>query len=269
MAMSYGGIMYFPLNVSFFEDAPIELIEAKCGLAGIAAVMKLLCKMYKEKGYYLLWGEEQCTLFSHKAGIEEESMKKIVDILIEKGFFDRKCYEEQHALTSVSIQKVWLEATKRRKKEVEPLPYFLIKIENKHAEECMQNQRNCIQDADISPENADNREQSKVKHSRVEESKVLPPLTPPGEDGGEAGDNSALKIPEYAYSKQTHNLECLMLSLRQLNISSPEEIRKILRLCDYGRLGNPVWRIINSTHWSTVNSKGSYIIAALAKGRKG
>ncbi len=62
------GIMYFPLNVNFFEDAPIELIEAKFGLVGEAAVMKLLCKMYKEKGYYLLWGEEQCTLFSHKNG---------------------------------------------------------------------------------------------------------------------------------------------------------------------------------------------------------
>ena len=66
MAMTYGGIMYFPLNVNFFEDAPIELIEAKFGLVEEAAVMKLLCKMYKEKGYYLLWGEEQCTLFSHK-----------------------------------------------------------------------------------------------------------------------------------------------------------------------------------------------------------
>lgn len=50
MAMTYGGIMYFPLNVNFFEDAPIELIEAKFGLVGEAAVMKLLCKMYKEKG---------------------------------------------------------------------------------------------------------------------------------------------------------------------------------------------------------------------------
>ena len=46
MAMNYGGIMYFPLNVNFFDDAPIELVEAKCGLAGITAVMKLLCREY-------------------------------------------------------------------------------------------------------------------------------------------------------------------------------------------------------------------------------
>lgn len=113
--MNYGGIMYFPLNVNFFDDAPIELVEAKCGLAGITAVIKLLCKMYKEKGYYLLWDKEQCTLFAHKTGIEETNMEKIICILIDKGFFDRKYYEEQYVLTSATIQKVWLEATKRRK----------------------------------------------------------------------------------------------------------------------------------------------------------
>ena len=83
--MNYGGIMYFPLNVNFFDDAPIELVEAKCGLAGITAVIKLLCKMYKEKGYYLLWDKEQCTLFAHKTGIEETNMEKIICILIDKG----------------------------------------------------------------------------------------------------------------------------------------------------------------------------------------
>ena len=111
MAMTYGGIMYFPLNVNFFEDAPIELIEAKFGLVGEAAVMKLLCKMYKEKGYYLLWGEEQCTLFSHKTGIEKSCMEGIINILVEKDFFDKRCYEERHVLTSAEIQKIWLDAT--------------------------------------------------------------------------------------------------------------------------------------------------------------
>ena len=137
MAMNYGGIMYFPLNVNFFDDAPIELVEAKCGLAGITAVMKLLCKMYKEKGYYLLWDKEQCTLFAHKTGIEEESMEKIIQILLDKGFFDKKSYEEQRVLTSATFQKVWLEATKRRKRDLKALPYLL--------DSCMGNEEDCTQ----------------------------------------------------------------------------------------------------------------------------
>lgn len=133
MAMTYGGMMYFPLKVNLFDEVPMELIEAKFGLKGTAAIMKLLCKIYKENGYYLTWNKEQCTLFTNKVGrdISEEEMQGIVDIMVEKGFFDLNIYKEQQVLTSIDIQKVWLEATKRRKKEGGPLPYLLVKTEKR------------------------------------------------------------------------------------------------------------------------------------------
>ena len=48
----YGGMLYFPLKVNLFEEIAVELVEAKFGLKGTAAVMKLLCKIHKENGYY-------------------------------------------------------------------------------------------------------------------------------------------------------------------------------------------------------------------------
>ena len=45
MAMTYGGMLYFPLKVNIFEEIAIELVEAKFGLKGTTAVMKLLCKI--------------------------------------------------------------------------------------------------------------------------------------------------------------------------------------------------------------------------------
>ena len=116
----YGGMLYFPLKVNLFEEIAVELVEAKFGLKGTAAVMKLLCKIHKENGYYLKWNAEQCTLFTNKAGkdINEQEMQGIVDILVEKAFFDPKTYKEQGVLTSTEIQKVWLEATKRRKRDL-------------------------------------------------------------------------------------------------------------------------------------------------------
>ena len=63
MAMMYGGMLYFPLKVNLFEEIAVELVEARFGLKGTAAVMKLLCKIHKENGYYLKWNTEQCTLF--------------------------------------------------------------------------------------------------------------------------------------------------------------------------------------------------------------
>lgn len=129
MAMTYGGMLYFPFKVSFMDEVPIELAEAKFGLKSTAAIMKLLCKIHKENGYYLKWDEEQCLLFTNKAGkdINEQEMQGIVDILVEKGFFDLKTYREQQVLTSIEIQKVWLEATKRRKRDLPSLPYMLVK----------------------------------------------------------------------------------------------------------------------------------------------
>lgn len=57
----------------------------------------------------------------------------------------------------------------------------------------------------------------------------------------------------------------LALELKQLHIVDPDEIRAILKLSDYGRLGSYVFKIINSTRWSCILAKGKYIIAALFK----
>ena len=254
----YGGMLYFPLKVNLFEEIAVELVEAKFGLKGTAAVMKLLCKIHKENGYYLKWNAEQCTLFTNKAGrdINEQEMQGVVDILVEKVFFDPKTYKEQGVLTSTEIQKIWLEATKRRKRDL-TLPYLLVETEEDKPdkdETCTQKRENCTQDADIFPENAYNSKQSKeskVEESKAKESKALPPLT-----------------PGYAYNRNTHNLECLMLNLEKLYITDREEIRKILKLSDYGRLGNYVWKIFNGTNWNKVNSKGGYIISVLAREKR-
>ncbi len=48
----YRGMLYFPLKVNLFEEIAVELVEARFGLKGTAAVMKLLCKIHKENGYY-------------------------------------------------------------------------------------------------------------------------------------------------------------------------------------------------------------------------
>lgn len=278
MAMTYGGMLYFPLRVNTFEEIAIELVEARFGLGGTAAVMKLLCKIYKDNGYYLKWDEEQCILFTNKVGkdIGEEEMQGIVNILTEKGFFDLKTYREKQVLTSVEIQKVWLEATKRRKRDLEALPYFFEeakaksgkpKEEKELPQTGAQKEKNCRQDADIFPENAYNPEQSKVKQSIAEESKALPPSVPPEESGGK-GELSSLEIPGYAYNRNTHNLECLMLELKQLHITDTDEIGKILRLSDYGRKGGIFWKVIHDTNWNKVNCKGGYIISILAKEKR-
>ena len=55
--MIYNSIPYFPTQVNLFEEVSMELIEAKYGMKAETAVMKLICKIYKENGYYRLQPE--------------------------------------------------------------------------------------------------------------------------------------------------------------------------------------------------------------------
>ena len=107
--------------------------------------------------------------------------------------------------------------------------------------------------------------QNKTKQTKIENFPRHPP--PPGEDVGVWRKYSFIEFPGYAYNKNTHNLECLLLALDGLHINDPNDTKAILKLSDYGRLGNEVWKIIHATKWSIVNSKGKYLIGALNKAR--
>lgn len=273
MSMTYTGILYFPLKVNLPENIAMELVEARFGLKGVAVVIKLLCKIYKENGYYLTWNGEQRALFSVKAGrdVSEEEMQGIVDILVEKGFFDRELYEKQGVLTSAEIQEAWLDATKRRKgRELSSLPYLLEDFRTKLKErerkdspkEPATETTDDTPDVDISGENADIFRQSRVEQSRVEQSIA-----------GKKEEESAEKVsmqgpPDYALNKRTHNYEGLLLTLQQKRITDPAEVSAILRLSDYGRLGGHVWKVLHSTRWKDINARGKYLIAALAKEKR-
>ena len=123
MSMINKGIPYFPTPANFFDEEIMELLEAKFGILSSYIVMRLLCKIYKE-GYYISWGKEQSLIFVRKVGggIKEEVMEKIIELLLEKEFFNKDIYEKYGVLTSEQIQKVWLEATVRRKIDFSKLP---------------------------------------------------------------------------------------------------------------------------------------------------
>lgn len=269
MAMRYTGILYFPVEVNLPENIAMELVEARFGLKGVAVVLKLLCKIYKENGYYLPWNPEQRALFSNKVGrdISEEEMQGIVDILVEKGFFDRELYEKQGVLTSAEIQEAWLDATKRRKgREPASLPFLMERfVTPEKGTETASKAPNAgapDKNACNSAENVSNFQQSRVEQSRAEQS------TTSMKEEESAENRSKQGPPEYALNKRTHNYEGLLLTLQQKRITDPADVQAILRLSDYGRLGGHVWKVLHSTRWKDINARGKYLIAALAKEKR-
>ena len=289
MAIAYDGINYFPVGVNFMEENAMEVIEAKYGIKGSAIVLKLMCKIYKE-GYYIRWDEEQCLIFANKAGreVRAEEVQGIIEILFTKGILDRNSYQENGILTSESIQKVWMEATKRRKRELSELPYLMVKPEKENGkadtppalqeiqqpelfkkEKTPVNPKNVVHHVAVDAKNACNSGQSKVKENKAEENKELPPSAPPkGEEEERKGDSAYLPIPGYAFNTMTHNYSGLMDTLKRLSITDTGEVNSILRLSDYGRKGTTVWKLIANTCWSDIGAKGRYLIAALNKTKR-
>ena len=276
MATIYDGINYFPVGVNFMEENAMEVIEAKYGIKGPAIVLKLLCKIYKE-GYFIRWDEEQCLIFANKAGREVQvaEVQGIIEILFIKGIMDKNSYLENGILTSESIQKVWMEATKRRKRDLKALPYLLVKNLTQQEDEAPEgenvtvNPGNVVHDVAVNAKNACNFGQSKVKKSRAKENKELPPSAPPeGKEEERMEDSASLPIPGYAFNTMTHNYPGLTDTLKRLGINEVSEVNAILRLSDYGRKETTVWRLIANTCWSDIGAKGRYLIAALNKAKR-
>ena len=303
MAIAYDGINYFPVGVNFMEENAMEVIEAKYGIKGSAIVLKLLCKIYKE-GYFIRWDEEQCLIFANKAGREVQAaeVQGIIEILFIKGIMDKNSYLENGILTSENIQKVWMEATKRRKRELSELPYLMVKTEKENDKPEKESGKpdnastqqeveqpkplkegkaavgtgdvavspgNVVHDVAVDAKNACNSGQSKVKEKKAEENKEFPPSAPPkGEEEERKGDSAYLPIPGYAFNTMTHNYSGLMDTLKRLSITDTGEVNSILRLSDYGRKGTTVWKLIANTCWSDIGAKGRYLIAALNKTKR-
>ena len=276
MAIAYDGINYFPVGVNFMEENAMEVIEAKYGIKGSAIVLKLLCKIYKE-GYFIHWDEEQCLIFANKAGREVQAaeVQGIIEILFIKGILDRNSYLANGILTSANIQKIWMEATKRRKRDLKALPYLLVNDLTQQETEAPEGENvtispgNVVHDVAVNAKNACNSGQSKVKEKKAEENKEFPPSAPPKGEGEERkGDSAYLPIPGYAFNTMTHNDSGLMDTLKRLSITDTGEVNSILRLSDYGRKGTTEWKLIANTCWSDIGAKGRYLIAALNKTKR-
>lgn len=113
-------LTYFPFDVDFFEDDKIQLIEAEFGIKGVFITIRLLCKIYKENGYFYQWGDDQCLLFAKNAGngIVSNLVQEVINGLIKRSFFDKEMYDSFNILTSKAIQNRFIKALERSKEIV-------------------------------------------------------------------------------------------------------------------------------------------------------
>lgn len=123
------GLDYFELDCRM--DDKVKFIQAEFGLKGFAVVVKLLQKIYGEKGYYCEWNEDVLLLFLVDNGLSIDSknlINEIVAACIRRNFFSGELYKKYGILTSSGVQKRYLNATSKREVIILKKEYLLISV---------------------------------------------------------------------------------------------------------------------------------------------
>ncbi len=106
-------IDYFPIDCC--DDSRMKLVELKHGLVAYAVYVKLLQKIYGNKGYYMNWDEDNLLLFSGEYSLSVESVDAIVGDMLNRGIFHKELFEKYGILTSREIQEQYLFVIAKRK----------------------------------------------------------------------------------------------------------------------------------------------------------
>ncbi|MCZ2397099.1 MAG: DUF4373 domain-containing protein, partial [Chitinophagales bacterium] len=121
------GIEYFPMNSDIVHNPKIKLVVAEFGSKLTWAVLlPLYCKIYREKGYWIDWYDEDSKLLfaQDECKVELTAMNELVAGCIRRSLFDKRVYEMFGVLTSDRIQENYLIA-KRRNKRADLIDEFL------------------------------------------------------------------------------------------------------------------------------------------------
>ena len=153
------GIDYFPFDVDFFSDIKIRKIARACGSQATSILICLLCNIYKDNGYYILWDEDLPFVIADTVGVSEGAVKEVIYKALQVDFFDQNIYNKYQVLTSYGIQKRFKSAVYKRE-SIEYIEEYMVS-----------DVRNNV--SDVKNKVTDVRStQSKVKKSKVKKSKV-------------------------------------------------------------------------------------------------
>lgn len=167
------GIDYFPMDVGFFTDVKIRKISRACGSQSTSILICLLCNIYKDEGYYILWDEDLPFVIADTVGVSEGAVKEVLIKSLQVGFFDQELYEKYKILTSSGIQKRFLLATYQRK-ETTIIPEYLINYAN--------NSINCTINSINHSDNEQSKSKVKVNRKKRKEKENNKETSPNGEE---------------------------------------------------------------------------------------
>lgn len=171
------GLSYFPMNTDIVHNPKVKLVVAEFGPKTWAVLLSLYCKIYREKGYWIDWMDEDSKLLfaQDECKCDLSFVNEVVAGCVRRDLFDKIVFDLYGVLTSDRIQTNYFEG-KKRNKEVVFIDQFL--VENDDVDINGQNVRIIQLNVDIIKKNVDIGTQSRGRR-RIElegEGDVGPPL---------------------------------------------------------------------------------------------
>ena len=294
--ISKPGLDYFPLDVNFLQDRKVRRISCRHHAAGIAALTSLLCLIYKEKGYYILWNKDTLFDIAQEACCGEEEMQAIIDDCLAVGLFDDLIYKEYGVLTSQAIQEQYHKIiTDSRRKYKLPLEHFwLIKEDFKDVTEShdfattmpqtkeetdtdIKGKQEMDMENEIKSEIKKDKETERQGKCQKENERIMPPVpsnsvfqaSPVVVEGLSLDKSIGKETVSEGMQAGGGSEAILLLNMQTIGIRNEQTVKAIVALARRKELGGPggiLWKILSSQYRPTLlkkNEPGDYILWAL------
>lgn len=175
------GLKFAGWSVNIFDgDTKIDkLLEAQ-GWIGFSIYFYLCQMAYKFDEYFYRWSYDDSVTTARRmgGGVKSETVRQTVRLCLQIGLFDKGLFDRDGILTSRGIQRRFYNAIQTRRRKIVIADYWLLDDEeSKGLEMCSANADSHLANNDLRPTDSELRpaDETKVKNSKVKESKVLAP----------------------------------------------------------------------------------------------
>lgn len=226
------GVDYFPKDVDFYEDKKVKLLKKEFGAKGMYVLDYILCKVYKENGYYLDWDEDVCLLVSDGADGECTSnfITEVINGCIRRSIFDKRVFDMFKVITSAGVQRRFLRMCNNREQIIMIKEYWLLDMDDKNdvptgtLDKLTLKSVKAKQNSDKSKQNAikSNENSEKKKETKIEETTSNTPPKIPEPICKEW--NSYVEMRKKIRKPMT--FDAMRLALKKLNELAPNDIEK-------------------------------------------
>lgn len=172
MAGSKTGFDYYSVQTDRYSDIRIKRLKKDFSTDGIAIYDKVLCEIYRDKGYFVVWEQSVAFDIAEYFAKPEDLVERIIKHCCRIGLFNQKLFESKGVLSSHSIQKRYLDWCKKAKRSA---PKIISGFKLQEESDIIQEEWGKVpEESPIIPEESDKVKESKVT-KRKEEEREPPP----------------------------------------------------------------------------------------------